>query len=165
MTRWGRFPPLTEEIQFDEKWAFVYQKEKRGDPACLEDERRGENWDHVAFDPQHRLVLEVVPGKRHQRQRRTLIRAPQRRTGGRRMRLLTSDEYRAYRTEILSAYGIEEAVLRTGQPGRRANPRRFRRPICSTRRCIRRAAPAGWSTSNRVCSLNGNAERRRWLPD
>jgi len=76
------------------------------------------------------------------------------------MRLLTSDEYRAYRTEILSAYGIEEAVLRTGQPGRRANPRRFRRPICSTRRCIRRAAPAGWSTSNRVCSLNGNAERR-----
>ena len=70
MTRWGRFPPLTEEIQFDEKWAFVYQKEKRGDPACLEDERRGENWDHVAFDPQHRLVLEVVPGKRHQRQRR-----------------------------------------------------------------------------------------------
>jgi len=42
---------------------------KTGRPS-LEDERRGENWDHVAFDPQHRLVLEVVPGKRHQRQRR-----------------------------------------------------------------------------------------------
>ena len=58
-------------------------------------------------------MLEVVPGKRHQRQIRTLVQAAQRRTGGRMMRLLTSDEYRAYRTEILSAYGIQENVIRT----------------------------------------------------
>ncbi len=120
--------PLTEEIQFDEKWSFVYQKEKRCDPECLEDERRGENWDHVALDPEHRLVLEVVPGKRHQRQTRTLIRAAQRRTGGRMMRLLTSDEYRAYRTEILSAYGIDEAVVRTGKPGRPRKPKTIPSP-------------------------------------
>ena len=123
MMRWCRFPPRTEEIQFDEKWAFVYQKERPCDPARLGDRRRGENGDHVAFDPQHRLVLEVVPGKRHQRQIRTLVQAAQRRTGGRMMRLLTSDEYRAYRTEILSAYGIQENVIRTGRPGRPRKPR------------------------------------------
>ncbi len=39
------------------------------------------------------------------------------------MRLLTSDEYRAYRTEILSAYGIDEAVVRTGKPGRPRKPK------------------------------------------
>ena len=39
------------------------------------------------------------------------------------MRLLTSDEYRAYRTEILSAYGIQENVIRTGRPGRPRKPR------------------------------------------
>ena len=93
MMRWCRFPPRTEEIQFDEKWAFVYQKERPCDPAQLGDRRRGENGDHVAFDPQHRLVLEVVPGKRHQRQIRTLVQAAQRRTGGRMMRLLTSDQH------------------------------------------------------------------------
>ena len=128
MTRWWRFPPLTEEIQFDEKWAFVYQKERRCDPERLADQYRGENWDHVAFDPEHRLVLEVVPGKRHQQQTRTLIRAAQRRTGGRVMRLLTSDEYRAYRTEILSAYGIQEEVTRTGKPGRPRTPKTIPSP-------------------------------------
>ncbi len=128
MTRGSRFPPLTEEIQFDEKWAFVYQKEKWCDRERLADSYRGENWDHVAFDPEHRLVLEVVPGKRHQHQTRSLIRAAQRRTGGRMMRLLTSDEYRAYRTEILSAYGIQEEVIRTGKPGRPRKPKTIPSP-------------------------------------
>lgn len=68
-------------------------------------------------------MLEVVPGKRTQRQVRTLIQAAQARTEGRMMRLLTSDEYKAYRTEILSAYGIQEEVIRTGKPGRPRNPR------------------------------------------
>jgi len=42
----------------DEKWSFVQKKEKNcapeGEPGC------GDNWDHVAFDPEHRLVLKVV---------------------------------------------------------------------------------------------------------
>jgi len=123
MTRWYRFPPLTEELQFDEKGSFVFQKEKHCDLERMEDQRRGDNWDHVAFDPQHRLVLEVVPGKRTQQQIRTRVQAAQERTGGRMMRLLTSDEYSAYRTEILTAYGIQEEVIRTGKPGRPRNPR------------------------------------------
>jgi hypothetical protein len=51
-------------VQFDEKWGFVGKKEKRcraDDPA---DRRCGDNWDHVAFDPEHKLVVSLVPGKR-----------------------------------------------------------------------------------------------------
>jgi LacI family transcriptional regulator len=32
-----------------------------GDP---DDAKHGDNWDHVALDPEHRLVVSVVPGKR-----------------------------------------------------------------------------------------------------
>src|SRR3954447_20796046 len=58
------FPPRTREVQFDEKWSFVAKKEKHCDPEKLADRQQGDNWDHVAFDPEHRLVVRVVPGKR-----------------------------------------------------------------------------------------------------
>ncbi len=58
------FPPQTCEVQFDEKWAFVGKKEKNCDPNDPDDDKCGDNWDHVAFDPEHRLVVSVVPGKR-----------------------------------------------------------------------------------------------------
>ena len=28
---WSRIPPLTREVQFDEKWSFVAKKQKNGD--------------------------------------------------------------------------------------------------------------------------------------
>ena len=40
------------------------KKEKNCDPADPADDRKGDTWDHVAFDPEHRLVVSVVPGKR-----------------------------------------------------------------------------------------------------
>jgi hypothetical protein len=102
----------------DEKWAFVYKKEKHCDPSNACDERRGDNWDHVAFDPENRMVLEVVPGKRSRQGVRKVVEATKRRTGGRTLRLITSDEYGAYPEEILRAYGVAEPVVRTGKPGR-----------------------------------------------
>ena len=61
MMSWWRFPPETSEVQFDEKWAFVRKKERHcsdNDPA---DSGQGDNWDHVAYDPEHRLVVSVTP--------------------------------------------------------------------------------------------------------
>ena len=115
---WWLFPPETDEVQFDEKWAFVYKKEKHCDPRGTGDGHCGDNWDHVAFDSEHRLVLEVVPGKRTGKRVRQLVTAARRRTDGRMMRLLTSDEYKPYRQEILAAYGVKEPVVRTGKRGR-----------------------------------------------
>ena len=63
----------------------------------------GDNWDHVAFDPEHRLVVSVVPGKRSEDHVRLLVDDFKRRTGGRLMNLMTSDEYPAYRQAIAEA--------------------------------------------------------------
>jgi len=116
------FPPQTREVQFDEKWAFVGKKEKHGDPDDPDDARQGDHWDHVALDPEHRLVVSVVPGKRTSENVRLLVNDFKRRTQGRLMNLMTSDEYSAYETEILAAYGETVVPPRTGKPGRPRKP-------------------------------------------
>src|SRR4051812_31416496 len=56
--------PETRALQMDEEWAFVAKKEANRDEDDPEDRYRGDCWDHVAFDPEHRLVVSVVPGER-----------------------------------------------------------------------------------------------------
>ena len=118
------FPPQTREAQFDEKWSFVGKKEKHCDPDKVEDARQGDNWDHVAFDPEYRLVVSVVPGKRTEEKVHQLVRDFKERTGGRLMNLLTSDEYAPYKTAIFEAYAREQEQPRTGRPGRPKKPRK-----------------------------------------
>ena len=109
-------------MQFDEKWAFVRKKEKHCDPEDPADAEQGDNWDHVALDPEHRLVVSVVPGKRTAENVEKLVDDFKARTGGRPMQLITSDEYRAYPSAILNAYGQEVVPPRTGKPGRPKAP-------------------------------------------
>ena len=115
---WSRFPPLTTEVQFDEKWSFVAKKEANCDRSDPADDHKGDYWDHIAFDPEHRLVVAVVPGARDVEGTEALVGEFRRRTGGRAMRLMTSDSYPAYRTAILQAYGETVTSPRTGRPGR-----------------------------------------------
>ena len=112
------FPPRTREAQLDEKWAFVAKKEANCDPADPADARKGDHWDHVAFDPDHRLVVCVVPGKRTAESTEALVRDFRRRTSGRLMDLITTDEYAPYRGAILEAYGETVTPPRTGKRGR-----------------------------------------------
>jgi IS1 family transposase len=121
MNSWN-FPPETREVQFDEKWAFVGKKEKHCDPDDPLDAQQGDNWDHVAFDPEHRLVVSVVPGKRTSENVRTLVQDFKQRTEGRLMNLITSDEYPVYETEILEAYGETVVPPPTGKRGRPKKP-------------------------------------------
>lgn len=111
-------------MQFDEKWSFVGKKEKHCDPEDPADAQQGDHWDHVAFDPEHRLVVSVVPGKRTEDKVHQLVRDFQQRTEGRIMNLMTSDEYPAYRTALVEAYGVVQVPARTGRPGRPKKPRR-----------------------------------------
>ncbi|MBX6313083.1 MAG: hypothetical protein IRY99_09250 [Isosphaeraceae bacterium] len=113
MRSWA-FPPETREVQFDEKWAFVYKKQRNCDPANPDDDRRGDSWDYVAFDPEHKLVLVAVPEARTEENARALIAEVERRVGSEPPPLMTSDEYPAYAAAI-------EAVFRTPGP---APPRR-----------------------------------------
>ena len=47
-TRSWLFPPKTREVQFDEKWSYVYKKQANCDPDDPADDHRGDWWDHAA---------------------------------------------------------------------------------------------------------------------
>jgi len=106
MTSWSLFPPNTQEVQLDETWSFVRKKEKHCDPL-LDDEMPtcGDNWDPVADDPEYRLVLKVVNGKRSHLHIRAVLDAVKRILKGRVPRLVTSDEFDAYYSQLLYCYG------------------------------------------------------------
>src|SRR5512144_3221629 len=100
---WWPFPPTTREVQLDEKWAFVSQKEKSCDPLDPLDRRRGDDWDHTAVDPESRLLLALVPGKRDGDACKDLIQQVHDRTAGRTDLLITSDEHAPYYYSVNSA--------------------------------------------------------------
>jgi IS1 family transposase len=109
-------------VQCDEKWAFVGKKEANCDPNNPDDERQGDHWDHVALDAEHRLVLSVVPGKRTAENVQALLQDVKKRLGGRTPNLITTDEYPAYETAVLRAFGEEVVPEPTGKPGRPREP-------------------------------------------
>ncbi|HEX4608590.1 MAG TPA: hypothetical protein VH092_10340 [Urbifossiella sp.] len=114
--------PESREIQMDEAWSFVAKKEKNCDEDDPADRFRGDCWDHVAFDPEHRLVVSVVPGERTAESVDELVGDVKRRLGGRVPSLITTDEYSAYEGAILEAFGTEVVPPRTGRRGRPRGP-------------------------------------------
>jgi hypothetical protein len=76
----------------------------------------------VALGPERRLVLSVVPGRRTAESVKAVVTDTRRRTGGRMMRLITTDEYPAYGAALLDAYGVTVIPPRTGKPGRPKAP-------------------------------------------
>ena len=72
----------------------------------------------MALDPEHRLVVCVVTGKRSAEHTDLLVQEFHQRTGGRIMNLMTSDENPAYEEAIVKAYGEVEPP----QPGWRGRP-------------------------------------------
>jgi IS1 family transposase len=106
----------------DEAWSFVAKKEKNCDDDDPEDDFRGDCWDHVAFDPEHRLVVAVVPGERTTESVEELVGDVKGRLEGRAPDLITTDEYSAYEKAILEAFGEEVVPPRTGRPGRPRSP-------------------------------------------
>jgi hypothetical protein len=76
----------------------------------------------VALDPETRLVLAVVPGARDAEAVEEVVGEVKDRTGGRPLELVTSDDYPAYETALLNAYGQEVATTATGRPSRKMVP-------------------------------------------
>jgi hypothetical protein len=111
-------------VQFDEKWSFVGKKDKHCDPDDAGDDDCGDCWDYVALDPEHRLVVSALVGRHAADHVQLLVEDFHRRTGGRLMNLMTSDENPAYAEAILASYGEEYQPRRQGQRGRRPAPRK-----------------------------------------
>ncbi len=114
------FPPRTREVQFDEKWSYVGKKAENCDPDNPVDANLGDWWDHVAYDPEHRLVVCVEPGARVGESVEAVVDDFKRRTEGRPMNLMTSDEHRPYKEAILRAYGVQATLTPSGRPVRAA---------------------------------------------
>jgi hypothetical protein len=85
--------------------------------SCVET-YEGDWWDHVAFDPEHKLVLAVVPGARVTESVEEVIAEVKDRLGGQPPALATSDEYAPYETVIAAAFSEVVPSEPTG-PGRR----------------------------------------------
>ena len=122
------FPPRTQEVQFDEKWSFVFKKEEHCNPQDPADAHRGDWWDHTAFDAEHKLVLCVVPGARGVEEAEAVVAEAKRRTGGHPVRLMTSDDYPAYKEAILHIYGSEVGTTPTGRLSKRMVPEKVPPP-------------------------------------
>jgi IS1 family transposase len=93
-------------VQLDEKWAFVFKKRWRCSERELQEEKVGDCWDHIAFDPEHRLVLGVVFGRREQRNIQKLVLKVKEQLGGRVPRLICSDGYTAYAEVFRRVYSV-----------------------------------------------------------
>src|SRR5260370_15421685 len=94
------------------------------DPDDARDWFRGDQWDHVAFDPDSRLVLEVVVGKRLDTTAFVLLEGLSKRLGGRPPELVSSDGYAVYEEALLSHLrpGCDAAAYRQAGPTGRATP-------------------------------------------
>jgi hypothetical protein len=102
----------------------VAKKEKQCDRDDPGDDAYGDCWDYVALDPEHRLVVSALVGRHSAEHVGLLVEDFHRRTGGRLMNLMTSDENPAYAEAILATYGQEYRPRRQGKRGRRPAPRK-----------------------------------------
>jgi hypothetical protein len=84
----------------------VAKKQGHCDPLDPADDQKGDWWVHKGYDPEHRLVVCVVPGARDAEGAEEAVAEFKRRTGGRAMSHITSDEHRPYRDAIPQAYGV-----------------------------------------------------------
>ena len=75
----------------------------------------------MALDPEHRLVVSAVVGKRTEDNARQLVYELRERTDGRPLNLITSDEYPAYATAIAEVYA-ETTPATAGVPAARRLP-------------------------------------------
>ena len=115
---WWLFPPETREVQFDEKWAFVGKKQKNCNPDDPDDANCGDAWDFVAYDPEHRLVLAVIPGARTVENAEAIVAEVKQRLGGKAPDLITTDELPAYKTAIETCFSEPVSTPAKRGPGR-----------------------------------------------
>jgi hypothetical protein len=73
-------------------------------------------WDHVADDPEHKLVLAVIPGSRSEENAYAIVAEVKKRLGGEPPDLMTSDESPVYEAAVLATFG--EPVPPEREPGR-----------------------------------------------
>lgn len=105
-------------LQFDEKWAFIYKKQKN--VLLIDDELEiGDHWDCNCIDPQSKLLISLVPGKRTAENIVATVRdAATRLASDCSIPAIFTDGEDAYTDAILSAFGNRYPAPRISQFGR-----------------------------------------------
>jgi IS1 family transposase len=96
----------------------VGKKQRNCDPADPDDDHCGDYWDYVAFDPEHKLVLAVVPGARTEENALAIVAEVGQRVGCDPPPLMTGDEYPAYATAIAEVFSEPVPAPSQRKPGR-----------------------------------------------
>ena len=94
------------------------KKQKNCNPNDPDDDHRGDYWDFVAYDPEHRLVLAVVPGARSIENAELIVEETKARLGDEPPALMTSDELPAYAMAIETTFGVSVPPPERRGPGR-----------------------------------------------
>src|SRR5262249_11308740 len=87
------------------------KKDKRCDPLDPDDASQGSYWDHVILDPQSKLIVSLVVGRRDADPVVRLFTDFYGRTDGYLPELIGTDEYAVYQTVILDTYGVLRSEL------------------------------------------------------
>lgn len=82
------------------------KKDKHCDPDNPDDAQQGSYWDHVIIDPETKLIVSLVVGKRNADTVVQVFTDFYGRTDGYLPELITTDEYAVYETVILDTYGV-----------------------------------------------------------
>jgi hypothetical protein len=105
-------------LQFDEKWSYTTKKQKRVSASDQQDQV-GDHWDLNCIDPQTKLLLTIIPGKRTAEMIRQAVKdAASRLAVGCSKPAIFTDGEPAYIDAILSAFGHRYRVAHSGRRGR-----------------------------------------------
>ena len=127
------------ECQLDELWSFVHTKEQNLVAAKRWRETDGDTWVWIAFAPEWRLVVAFVVGKRTQESANRLLDRVVYVTDDH-IPFFTSDQWSAYYTALLQAYGEWYQPERQGSRGRYPAPRRKPLPNLLYAQVVKRRA-------------------------
>ena len=90
------------------------KKDKRCDPADPDDATQGSYWDHVIIDPETKLTISLVVGRRHADTVVQVFTDFYDRTDGALPELITTDGYAVYEAVVLDTYGAWRAEVASG---------------------------------------------------
>ena len=85
------------------------------------DKTKGDAWDHVVFEAVDKLVISLVVGSRTSQSTDALVSDFHKRTNGKLPELVTTDEYKPYKTAFMKTYGTTVPKVPTGKKGRPKN--------------------------------------------
>jgi IS1 family transposase len=87
------------------------KKDKHCDPADPADRQQGSYWDPILLDPESKLLVTLVVGRRTAETALEAFQDFYERTDGHLPELITTDEYAAYFSVIVSVYGVSQDEL------------------------------------------------------